>query len=128
MLIINVFIFNMLNKFTDFIKIYCKSGDGGSGIIHFRKEKFINRGGPDGGDGGKGGNILIRGNNKLFTISHLKYKKHIIAENGKNGGRNRITGSNGKDSIIEVPIGTIVKDIYNNIIIEILNNNEEKIL
>ncbi|WP_259115751.1 GTPase ObgE [Candidatus Karelsulcia muelleri] len=120
--------YSYLKKFTDFIKIYCRSGNGGSGIIHFRKEKFINRGGPDGGDGGKGGNIIIRGNNKLFTISHLKSKKHIIAENGETGGRNRITGSNGKDSIIEVPIGTIVKDICSNIIIEILNNNEEKIL
>ncbi|AIZ48888.1 putative GTP-binding protein obg [Candidatus Karelsulcia muelleri] len=117
--------YSYLKKFTDFIKIYCRSGNGGSGIIHFRKEKL---GGPDGGDGGKGGNIIIRGNNKLFTIYHLKSKKHIRAEDGKTGGRNRITGSNGKDSIIEVPIGTIVKDICSNIIIEILNNNEEKIL
>lgn len=118
----------MINKFIDFIKISCKSGNGGSGLIHFRREKFIHKGGPDGGDGGKGGNVIIQGNNQLYTISHLKEKKHNIAENGKNGGINRITGSNGKDCIIEVPIGTLIKDEYKNIIMEILNHNEKKIL
>ncbi|YCJ93400.1 MAG: GTPase ObgE [Candidatus Karelsulcia muelleri] len=113
----------MINKFLDYIKIYCRSGNGGSGMIHFK-----NKGGPDGGDGGKGGNVIIRGNNQLYTISHLKKKKHNIAENGKNGGVNRITGSKGKNSIIEVPIGTIVKDEKKQIIFEILNQNEEKIL
>ncbi|WP_110483042.1 GTPase ObgE [Candidatus Karelsulcia muelleri] len=115
----------MRNKFLDYIKIYCRSGNGGSGMIHFKKNKTL---GPDGGDGGKGGNVIIIGNNQLYTISHLKKKKHNIAENGKNGGVNRITGSKGKNSIIEVPIGTIVKDEKKQIIFEILNQNEEKIL
>ncbi|XZQ50432.1 MAG: hypothetical protein ACTTMX_00990 [Candidatus Karelsulcia muelleri] len=116
----------MINKFLDYIKIYCRSGNGGSGMIHFKKNKTF--GGPDGGDGGKGGNVIIRGNNQLYTISHLKKKKHNIAENGKNGGVNRITGSKGKNSIIEVPIGTIVQDEKKKIIFEILHPNEEKIL
>ncbi|WGS82756.1 MAG: GTPase ObgE [Candidatus Karelsulcia muelleri] len=118
----------MINKFLDYIKIYCRSGKGGSGMIHFKKNKTFYKGGPDGGDGGKGGNVLIRGNNQLYTISHLKKKKHNIAENGKNGGVNRMTGSKGKNSIIEVPIGTIVKDEKKQILFEILHPNEEKIL
>ncbi|XMD33579.1 MAG: GTPase ObgE [Candidatus Karelsulcia muelleri] len=118
----------MRNKFLDYIKIYCRSGNGGSGMIHFKKNKTFPKGGPDGGDGGKGGNVIIRGNNQLYTISHLKKKKHNIAENGKNGGVNRITGSKGKNSIIEVPIGTIVKDEKKQIIFEIIHQNEEKIL
>ncbi|WP_110480625.1 GTPase ObgE [Candidatus Karelsulcia muelleri] len=121
----------MINKFLDYIKIYCRSGNGGSGMIHFKKNKTFSKGGPDGGDGGKGGNVIIRGNNQLYTISHLKKKKHNIAENGKNGGVNRITGSKGKNYIIEVPIGTIgtiVKDEKKQIIFEILNKDEEKIL
>ncbi|XMD33364.1 MAG: GTPase ObgE [Candidatus Karelsulcia muelleri] len=114
----------MINKFLDYIKIYCRSGNGGSGMIHFKKKKTFS----DGGDGGSGGNVIIRGNNQLDTISHLKKKKHNIAENGKNGGVNRITGSKGKNYIIEVPIGTIVKDEKKKILFEIINQDEEKIL
>ncbi|WP_185853169.1 GTPase ObgE [Blattabacterium cuenoti] len=118
----------MKNCFVDFIKIYCKSGDGGSGCIHFYRDKHIARGGPDGGTGGKGGNILIQGNSHLHTFFHLKYNKHWIAKSGSPGKVNNITGSNGKDLLIEVPIGTVVKDEKKNIITEITRNCEKKIL
>ena len=97
-------------NFIDYIKIYCRSGEGGNGSVHFRREKYLPKGGPDGGDGGKGGDIIMRGNENLWTLLHLRYMRHLYAENGGSGGGMRSTGFNGKDIIIEVPLGTIAKD------------------
>ena len=116
-------------NFIDHIKIFCKSGNGGRGSSSFRREKFIPKGGPDGGDGGKGGDIILKGNSQLWTLLHLRYTKHLKAENGEGGQGSKKHGKNGKDVVIEVPLGTIAKSADNdNISIEILNHNEEKIL
>lgn len=115
-------------NFIDYIKIYCSSGNGGSGLIHFYRGKFINKGGPDGGNGGKGGDIIVKGNNQISTLLSLRYMKHIKAENGKNGGKNCMTGLNGNNRIIEVPIGSVIKNENKEIIFEIVNHGEEKIL
>ena len=116
-------------NFIDQIKIFCKSGNGGRGSSSFRREKFVPKGGPDGGDGGKGGDIILKGNSQLWTLLHLRYTKHLKAENGEGGQGSKKHGKNGKDVVIEVPLGTIAKSADNdNISIEILNHNEEKIL
>tara|TARA_Y100000768_G_scaffold25225_1_gene17002 strand:- start:2096 stop:3082 length:987 start_codon:yes stop_codon:yes gene_type:complete len=116
-------------NFIDHIKIFCKSGNGGRGSSSFRREKFVPLGGPDGGDGGKGGNIILKGNSQLWTLLHLRYTKHLKAENGEGGQGNKKHGKNGKDIIIEVPLGTIARSAEsNNTFIEILSHNEEKIL
>ena len=96
-------------NFIDYIKIFCKSGNGGSGSSHFRREKFVPKGGPDGGDGGKGGNIILKGNSQLWTLLHLRYTKHLTAENGGDGSGSKKHGKDGKNIIIEVPLGTIAK-------------------
>lgn len=98
------------SNFIDYVKINCRSGAGGAGSRHFRREKFAPQGGPDGGDGGRGGHIILRGNAQLWTLLHLKYTKHIFAENGTGGAGSNCTGKQGKDAFIDVPIGTIVKD------------------
>ncbi len=98
------------SNFVDYVKIYCRSGNGGSGSSHFRKEKFIEFGGPDGGNGGRGGHIILKANPQLWTLLHLKYKKHIFAECGQAGAGALKTGANGKDQIIEVPLGTVAKN------------------
>ena len=117
------------NNFIDHIKIFCRSGNGGRGSSSFRREKFIPLGGPDGGDGGKGGDIILKGNSQLWTLLHLRYTKHLKAENGGEGLGNKKHGRNGKDIIIEVPLGTIARSAdSNNTFLEILSNNEEKIL
>ncbi|MGL4632057.1 MAG: GTPase ObgE [Leadbetterella sp.] len=100
----------MTSNFIDYVKINIKSGNGGRGFTHFRREKHVDKGGPDGGDGGRGGHIILRGNKQLWTLIHLKYKKHIKAEHGEMGGKSRSTGKQGEDIIIEVPIGTIAKN------------------
>jgi len=116
-------------NFIDHIKIFCKSGNGGRGSSSFRREKFVPKGGPDGGDGGKGGDIILKGNSQLWTLLHLRYTKHLKAENGEGGQGSKKHGKNGKGVVIEVPLGTIAKSADNdNISIEILNHNEEKIL
>ena len=116
-------------NFIDHIKIFCKSGNGGRGSSSFRREKFVPKGGPDGGDGGKGGDIILKGNSQLWTLLHLRYTKHLKAENGEGGQGSKKHGKNGKDVVIEVPLGTIAKSADNyNISIEILNHNEEKVL
>jgi len=116
-------------NFIDHIKIYCKSGNGGKGSSHFRREKFVPKGGPDGGDGGKGGNIIIKGNSQLWTLFHLRYTKHIKAENGGDGTGSKKTWNNGKDIIIEVPLGTIIKSEEDSReILEIIKDGEKKIL
>jgi GTP-binding protein len=96
-------------NFIDYVKFYTKSGNGGAGCLHFHREKFIEKGGPDGGDGGRGGHIILRGNSQLWTLLHLKFRKHIRAENGKGGESQNMTGAYGKDEIIDVPVGTIAK-------------------
>tara|TARA_B100000902_G_scaffold158493_1_gene154468 strand:- start:517 stop:1506 length:990 start_codon:yes stop_codon:yes gene_type:complete len=117
------------HNFIDHIKIFCKSGNGGRGSSSFRREKFIPLGGPDGGDGGKGGDIILKGNSQLWTLLHLRYTKHLKAENGGEGLGNKKHGRNGKDIIIEVPLGTIARSAdSNNTFLEILSNNEEKVL
>lgn len=118
----------MKNCFVDFIKIYCKSGDGGSGCVHFYRDRHISKGGPDGGTGGKGGDILIQGNSHIHTFLHLRYHKHWIAKSGFPGKGNNITGANGKNLLIEVPVGTVIKDERENIIMEITKNFQKKIL
>ncbi len=97
-------------NFVDYVKIYCRSGRGGAGSRHFHREKFIPKGGPDGGDGGRGGHIILRANRNLWTLIHLKYARHVFAEHGAPGGRSRSFGKDGKDEIIEVPCGTVVHD------------------
>lgn len=98
------------SNFVDYVKICCRSGKGGAGAVHFYRDKIVAKGGPDGGDGGRGGHIILRGNKQLWTLLHLKYRKHVIATDGEKGSRQLMTGSNGKDEILEVPLGTIVRD------------------
>jgi len=117
------------SNFIDYIKIYCRSGNGGGGSMHYRREKYIPKGGPDGGDGGKGGDIIMRGNSNMWTLLHLRYTRHLYAENGETGGKQRSTGSNGENIIIEVPLGTIAKDAENNkLLSEITEHGQEVIL
>ena len=97
-------------NFVDYVKIYCRSGKGGAGSMHLHREKYIAKGGPDGGDGGRGGHIILRGNNNYWTLLHLKYTKHIFAGDGESGGASRSFGKDGADKIIDVPCGTIVYD------------------
>lgn len=116
-------------NFIDYIKVYCRSGKGGAGSAHLRREKFIPKGGPDGGDGGRGGHIIVRGNSQLWTLLHLRYTRHLTAEAGKPGGRQRSTGASGKDVIVEVPLGTVVKDPENNeVVAEVTKDGEQHIL
>lgn len=98
-------------NFVDYVKINCRTGNGGAGSAHFRREMFAPMGGPDGGDGGRGGHILVRGNEQMWTLLHLKYKRHIRAEHGKPGGGSRSSGAQGADVILEVPLGTVAKDV-----------------
>lgn len=98
------------SNFVDQIRIFCRSGHGGAGIKHFRRDKFTALGGPDGGDGGRGAHIILKGNSNLWTLLHLRYYKNVLAENGESGSGNNRTGRAGKDVIIEVPLGTIARD------------------
>ncbi len=116
-------------NFVDYVKIFFRSGKGGAGCMHFLRNKLTAKGGPDGGDGGRGGHIILKGNPQLWTLLHLKYRKHIHAENGKNGEANRRTGGSGKDIYVEVPLGTIAKDFETGeILCEITEPNQEFIL
>jgi GTPase len=116
------------SNFVDQIRVFCKSGHGGAGIKHFRRDKLTAMGGPDGGDGGRGGHIVLKGNSNLWTLLHLRYYKNVLAENGENGSDNNRTGRNGKDIIIEVPLGTIALDEETGEKeVEILHDGEEKI-
>ena len=96
------------SNFVDYVKIYCRSGKGGRGSMHLRRVKYNPNGGPDGGDGGRGGNIYLRGNHNYWTLLHLKYQRHVFAEHGGNGGRDKCHGTDGKDMYIDVPCGTVV--------------------
>lgn len=99
-----------MTNFIDYVKIYCRSGKGGAGCMHLHRAKYLPKGGPDGGDGGKGGSVILHGNRNLWTLLHLKYQKHIIATDGGKGGQSRSFGKDGEDKIIEVPCGTVVYD------------------
>jgi GTPase len=119
----------MTSNFIDYVKICCRSGSGGAGSIHFRREKHVPLGGPDGGDGGRGGHIILRGSSQLWTLLHLRYKKHIFAKNGNNGEGGRRTGAEGEDIYIDVPLGTIVKDAETGeFLSEITEHGQQKIL
>ncbi len=98
------------SNFVDYVKIYARSGAGGPGSAHFRREKFAAFGGPDGGDGGRGGSVVIRGNSQYWTLIHLKYQRHIFAADGQSGSGARSSGKSGPDSIIQVPLGTVARD------------------
>jgi GTP-binding protein len=117
------------SNFVDYIKIYCRSGNGGAGSAHFRREKFEPKGGPDGGDGGRGGHIILKGNDQMWTLLHLKYQRHIFAGHGGAGGRQQSTGADGKDVTVQVPLGTIAKNSKTDeVLFEITSHNDEKIL
>ena len=118
-----------LSNFIDYVKIYCKSGKGGSGSSHLHRSRLTSKGGPDGGDGGRGGNIYLQGNNQMWTLLHLKYTKHIKAGNGGDGSSNNSSGIDGKDIYIDVPLGTVARDAQSKkIIFEITSHKEKKIL
>ena len=117
------------SNFIDYVKIYCRSGKGGAGSMHFHRAKYLPKGGPDGGDGGKGGSIILRGNRNLWTLLHLKYQKHIMATDGGKGGDSRSFGKDGEDRVIEVPCGTVVYDgDTGEFICEVRDHNERVVL
>ena len=116
-------------NFVDYIKMYVCSGNGGKGSVHLHREKYITKGGPDGGDGGRGGHIIIKGNQNLWTLHHLKFKKHFRAGHGGHGSKSRSTGADGTDIYVEVPLGTVVKDNEtNNMLFEITTHGQEVVL
>lgn len=116
-------------NFVDYVKMHVSSGKGGQGSAHLHREKFIEKGGPDGGDGGRGGHVILRGKNNLWTLLHLKYKRHLKAGHGAHGSKSRSTGADGQDVYIDVPLGTVVRATdTQEIIFEITENGEEKIL
>jgi GTPase len=116
-------------NFIDYVKFNSRSGNGGAGCMHFLRDKHTAKGGPDGGDGGRGGHVILRGNSQLWTLLHLKYRKHIIAEHGHAGEEQNRTGADGKDEIIEVPLGTVAKNFETGeILCEINEHDQEHIL
>ncbi|MCF8430045.1 MAG: GTPase ObgE [Bacteroidia bacterium] len=117
------------SNFVDYVKICCRSGKGGKGAMHFMRDKHTAKGGPDGGDGGRGGNIILRGSTNAWTLIHLKYRKHVIAEPGGNGDAGLRSGSQGKDEYIEVPLGTVAKDAETNeVLAEITEAGQEFVI
>ena len=117
------------SNFIDYVKIFCASGNGGAGSMHLRREKYIPKGGPDGGDGGRGGHIILRANPQFWTLIHLKYRKHIKAEDGEAGSGQLRTGKNGTDIYIDVPLGTVARDAETGkVLFELVDAGEEKIL
>lgn len=116
-------------NFVDYIKIFAASGKGGKGSVHLHREKYITKGGPDGGDGGRGGHVILKGDKNMWTLFHLKFKKHFKAEQGGAGSKNRSTGKDGEDIYVNVPLGTVVRDgETQEILFEITENGEEIIL
>jgi GTP-binding protein len=117
------------SNFVDYVKMFLASGNGGNGSMHLHREKYVPKGGPDGGDGGRGGHIILRGNSQFWTLIHLKYKKHIRAEEGESGSGSLRHGRNGKDIYLDVPLGTVAKDAETGeILFEITEHDEEKII
>ncbi|XOV93151.1 MAG: GTPase ObgE [Bacteroidota bacterium] len=119
----------MESNFIDYVKFHARSGNGGAGSSHFRKEKHVPKGGPDGGDGGRGGHVILKGNSQLWTLLHLKYRKHVSAENGVRGEGQMKTGAGGEDVVLEVPIGTVARDEETGeILMEIMEDGQTEIL
>ncbi|MDR0711711.1 MAG: GTPase ObgE [Prevotellaceae bacterium] len=117
------------SNFVDYVRIYCRSGNGGAGAMHLHREKFVDKGGPDGGNGGRGAHIILRGNRQRWTLLHLKFRKHIHAEDGEKGGSALSTGADGKDIVLDVPLGTIARDAETGeMLFEITAHDEEKTL
>lgn len=117
------------SNFIDYVKIFCASGNGGAGSMHLRREKYIPKGGPDGGDGGRGGHIILRANPQFWTLIHLKYRKHIKAEHGEAGSGQLCKGKNGEDIYLDVPVGTVAKDAETGeVLFELMEPGEERIL
>jgi GTP-binding protein len=116
-------------NFVDYVKMQVSSGNGGKGSSHLHREKYIQKGGPDGGDGGRGGHVILKGNSNLWTLIHLKFKRHIRAGHGSHGSKGRSTGSDGEDAYLDVPLGTVVRDSEtNDILFEITEEGEERIV
>jgi GTP-binding protein len=117
------------NNFIDYIRIFCRSGHGGPGAKHFMRNKLTAKGGPDGGDGGRGAHIILKGNAQLWTLLHLRYYKNVLADDGEGGSKNNSTGRDGQDIIIEVPLGTIARDEETGkVLVEILEDGQQEIL
>ena len=116
-------------NFVDYVKINCRSGAGGAGSAHLHRDKMTSKGGPDGGDGGPGGNIIVQGNSQLWTLLHLKYRKHVIAEDGESGGSGHRSGKKGTDVILEVPLGTIARDFETSkVLFEITHDGQREVI
>ena len=116
-------------NFVDYVKLHVSSGKGGKGSMHLHREKFIEKGGPDGGDGGRGGHVIMRGNSNLWTLYNYKFKRHFRAEHGEHGSKSRSTGADGADVYMDVPLGTLVRDREtNDVIFEITEDGEERII
>ncbi|MPQ45666.1 GTPase ObgE [Marinifilum sp. N1E240] len=117
------------SNFVDYVKIFCRSGAGGNGSTHLHRDKLTMKGGPDGGDGGRGGHIIIRANSQLWTLIHLKFSRHIFGGDGGSGSQSRSTGRDGEDEVIEVPLGTVARDAETGeVIFDVTEDGEEKIL
>ncbi|MCK4631442.1 MAG: GTPase ObgE, partial [Bacteroidales bacterium] len=117
------------SNFVDYVKIFCRSGKGGAGSVHLHRDKLTRKGGPDGGDGGRGGHVILQGNKQLWTLLHLRYRKHIFAENGTNGSKSLKTGADGDDVYLEVPLGTVAKNSETGeVLFEITEHDDQKVL
>jgi len=115
-------------NFVDYIKVHIASGKGGQGSTHLRREKFVPKGGPDGGDGGRGGHIIFQGNKNLWTLFHLKFKRHFSAGHGGSGGKQTSTGADGEDIIVDVPLGTVIKDTETGAVLKEITEDQEKFI
>lgn len=113
-------------NFVDYIKLHLKSGNGGKGSAHLRREKYIPKGGPDGGDGGRGGHVIFKANKDLWTLFHLKFKRHLKATHGEHGSKQTSTGADGEDQYVEVPLGTVIRDTNTNEVIKEMTEHEEE--
>ena len=117
------------SNFVDYVKVFCRSGKGGAGSVHLHRDKLTSKGGPDGGDGGRGGHVILKGNGQLWTLLHLRYRKHIFADNGNNGTGALKTGADGEDVIVEVPLGTVARNAESEeILFEITGHQQSRIL
>ena len=116
-------------NFIDYVKIFCRSGAGGKGSAHLHRDKMTAKGGPDGGDGGRGGHVILKGNRNYWTLIHLKYQRHVFAGDGEGGSEARCSGADGEDKIIDVPLGTVARDAETGeMICEITEDNSEEVL
>ncbi len=116
------------SNFVDYVKVFCRSGAGGPGSKHLRREKFVAMGGPDGGDGGRGGHVIIKGNRNYWTLIHLKFARHVFADDGESGSKSRSSGAQGEDMILDVPLGTIAKDSDTGEVIGEINEDGQELI